>query len=364
MKIFNSTFSPKTAVFLVMLVLMVVFFFKIADIALMFFAAFVLACTLNPMVDKLEKHIPRIWAVTIVLLILLLLILGILIPLISVSAEQLINVVKQIPKMIAEFEKNETLSIFGLSLENFIDPNTIKSSIADFSSGLLEKSINVTKIFADSLTTILAVSIMLFYIMSDSTMLRNGYLDLFPPKFKKKAAEILDTISTKVGGFVLAQLISMVFVGVLTSIGLALIGHKHAILLGFLTGILDIIPVIGPAVAVGVGLYASIKGGFIYVLVVFAIYMIAQWIQNQLLRPVVFGKLMDMHPLMIIFAILIGAQFLGVWGVILAPAIASVFCVLFDELYIKTINKAVCDENVCELPKQTETDQEPHTGET
>ena len=71
----------------------------------------------------------------------------------------------------------------------------------------------------------------------------------------------------------------------------------------------------------------------------FVVYMIAQWAQNQLLRPIVFGKLLNMHPLMIIVALLISARFLGFWGVILSPAIASVICVLVDELYLNKINE-------------------------
>ena len=58
-----------------------------------------------------------------------------------------------------------------------------------------------------------------------------------------------------------------------------------------------------------------------------------------MLRPVIFGKLMDMHPLTIIVSLLVGARFLGFWGVILGPAIASVICVLVDELYLKRIDK-------------------------
>jgi len=65
-----------------------------------------------------------------------------------------------------------------------------------------------------------------------------------------------------------------------------------------------------------------------------------------LLRPIVIGKLMNIHPLTIVLSLLIGAKFLGFWGVILGPAIASVVCVLIDELYIKPINNLDNSENV------------------
>ena len=143
-------------------------------------------------------------------------------------------------------------------------------------------------------------------------------------------------------------ILSMIFVGVITTIGLLLLGHSHAFLLGFITFILDIIPVIGPVIATGIGLVTSVGGGFLYVIGVFVVYIIAQLLENQLLRPVIFGKLMDIHPLTIIVSLLIGAKFLGIWGVILGPAIASVICVLIDELYVKEINKEVSETGVKE----------------
>ena len=150
---------------------------------------------------------------------------------------------------------------------------------------------------------------------------------------------IFNNIAHKVGNYVFAQAIAMIFVGLLTTIGLWLIHHSHALLLGFITCIFDIIPVVGPAFAVALGLITSVNNGIGYIILTFAIYMIAQWAQNQFLRPIIFGKLLNMHPLMIIVALLISARFLGFMGVILSPAIACVICVLVDELYLNRINK-------------------------
>ena len=169
--------------------------------------------------------------------------------------------------------------------------------------------------------------------------MKKRFLEFFPPKFKQKAENILTSIKTKVGGYVFAQALSMIIVGLLSFIGLLIIGNQHALLIGFLACILDIIPVIGATIAVGVALYTAISGGLLYVLLTFAVMMLAQWLQNQIFRPILFGKFMDTHPLLIIVSLLIGAKFMGFWGVVLAPAMASIVCVLMDELYIKPINK-------------------------
>ena len=81
------------------------------------------------------------------------------------------------------------------------------------------------------------------------------------------------------------------------------------------------------------------------------VYIIAQWISNNFIRPFIFGKFMDLHPLVILLSFLVAAEFLDVWGVILAPAIAAVVAVLFDELYVKQINKAK-NEQVLDISQE------------
>ena len=73
-------------------------------------------------------------------------------------------------------------------------------------------------------------------------------------------------------------------------------------------------------------------------LIVLMVFAITQIAENNLIRPYIFGKMLDLHPLIIYFFILITAQYLGVTGVIFAPAIAATVCVLIEELYIKSIN--------------------------
>ena len=126
-----------------------------------------------------------------------------------------------------------------------------------------------------------------------------------------------------------------------TILGLFICKINYALLLGVIAGILDIIPIVGPTIALLLGISAAITKGTIWIIPVILIYLTAQWISNQLVRPIVFGKFMELHPLIVLFSFFVAAKFLGVWGVILAPAIAATLITLFDELYIKTINAKV-----------------------
>ena len=230
---------------------------------------------------------------------------------------------------------------FGILISKYINfdvVNAANTDITNVASEILSKGADISKLIISSITGSIAVAIMVFYLSYDQKLMKQRFLEFFPPKFKQKAEYILDSIKTKVGGYVFAQALSMLAVGVLSFIGLLIIGHQNALLIGFLTCILDIIPVIGATIAVLIALYTALNGGLLYVILTLVIMLIAQWLQNQIFRPVLFGKFMDTHPLLIIVSLLIGAKFLGFWGVVLAPAMASIVCVLMDELYIKPIN--------------------------
>ena len=342
----NKYFTVKNIIFLLMVILCLVFISKVIDIALMFFAAFVFSATIKPLVDKLEKYMPRILAVCIVILLSLGIILGIFVPLIVLTIKQGVLLVDNMPSYLSKLKIFlSNFKIMGFSPSQYFDIDDLTNFGSGFLGGALKQSVSITKIIVSGFSAVIAVMIMIFYISYDKKSIKKVFISLFPQDLKERASKILDTITERVGGFLMAQILSMVFVGLITTIGLLILGHEHAFLLGFITFILDIIPVIGPVIATAIGLVTSAGGGFLYVVGVFIVYIVAQLLENQVLRPLIFGKFMAIHPLTIIISLLIGAKFLGIWGVILGPAIASMICVLIDELYVKEINSKTEETN-------------------
>jgi len=122
------------------------------------------------------------------------------------------------------------------------------------------------------------------------------------------------------------------------ALGLLIIKVDYAVLLGLITAVLDIVPVVGPALALIICLITAYKAGPLTLALIVVVFSIAQIAENNLVRPYIFGKFLDLHPLIIYLFLLITAQHLGVVGVIFAPAIAATACVLVQELYIKNIN--------------------------
>lgn len=337
--LFQKYISAKNVIFFIIAILFLIFITKIKDIAILFFASFVISCSLNPLVDKLEKKFKRGIAAAIIMGTMLLIICAFIVPLISLAGHEIKSFVDHIPQFI-DFIKEfiATTPIINKSQLAQIDLADFISSASGFTTNFVNKSINLSVNFASAIVYLIAATIIIYYFMADKDVVKKGYLSLFPAQMKTRADEIIETISKKIGGYVIAQITTMSSVGVIMTIGLLIAGVEYAVLLGLITAILDIIPVIGPGLALIICLLTAIKSGPIALIAVLVVFAIAQLAENNLIRPYIFGKFLDLHPLIIYLFLFITAQHLGVVGVIFAPAIAATVCVLIDELYIKNIN--------------------------
>ena len=329
----------KNILFTIVILFLIWFIVQIKTIALLAFASFVIACSLIPAVDKLNKKLNRSLASTIVILGVFLVVILFLIPIITISIQEIHQVINNIPEFarkLIDFLSNKT--IMGKSLIEFINLETISSASSKVASGVLNKSLDFTMAFMEALTIIITMGVIVFYMVNEKSLIKDAVIMLFPPKMKERAKEVYENIEHKVGGYVIAQVLSMSTVAIFTAVGLMLLKVQYAVLLGLIAGLLDIVPIVGPTLAFILGILCASQNGWLAVILTAVVYLAAQWVSNNFVRPLVFGKFLDLHPIIIIFAFLIAAQFLGVWGVILSPAIAALLLTLFDELYLKTIN--------------------------
>jgi len=330
----------KNIIFLILIIFVIKFIGSVKDLALLIFASFVIAASLDPLVNKLQKHMKRSLATIISLTGFLAIALGAFVPLIVIVLEEINTLIAEFPQKVAIVQTFiATKTFLGTKLSSIVGPETITSPSGEFLGNAVQKTLAASASIVGAIAIIFIIAMVVFYMLNDKTQMRNWFLSLFPPDIREKAAQISRTITVKVGGFVIAQSTSMLSVGIVTSIGLALLGVPYALALGLIAGILDIVPIVGPIIATLLGMSAAYSKGWGIILAVILVYVIAQWISNNFIRPLIFGKFMDLHPLVILLSFLVAAEFLDVWGVILAPAIAAVIAVLFDELYVKQINK-------------------------
>lgn len=336
---FKHHITAKNVIFFIIAILFLIFITKIKDIAILFFASYVISCSLNPLVDLFSKKMKRSIASALVLGICLLAITAFIIPVIIMGGFQIKSLINVFPRhfvQIKTFFMNIPFLPSGL-IEN-LNVNDFTSSAGEVASNIVTQSINISKNLFEGIIYLLAGCLIIYYMLADRELIKKTYLNLFPQNMKAKADEILVSISQKIGGYVVAQIVTMTSVGIIMFIGLAIMGIDYALVLGLITAVFDIVPVIGPTAAIVVIIITLFKLGWIKIGIVILLFGFTQWVENNLVRPYIFSKFMDLHPLIIYFFLLVTAQFLGIIGVIFAPAIAATVCVLIEELYIKNIN--------------------------
>lgn len=337
----NPTKNLKLMLFLSMTAILLVLIYIFKEIALLFFGSYVIACALNPVVDKMSKYMPRWLAISFLYAFGLVSLILIAIPLVVIAIEETAVFLGNFPVYLV-LVKNAVLYVSKLdipALDLIFNFNTLSHTATNFGTELLNQSINLTKDLIEGATIALTIAIIVLYMLLDKPILREGALSFFPEEIKDKAHSMGTAISRKVGGYVIGQAFIMVVVGILTGFGLLLFHIKFAALLGLIAGLLDIVPIAGPFIALMMGILVAAPLGLKAVTITFFVYMFAQWSTNHFLKPALFGKLLDLHPIVIILALLVAAQTLGVAGVILSPAIAATIYVIFQEFYLKVINK-------------------------
>lgn len=336
--IFQKYITVKNIIFFVMSIIFIFLIFKMQDIAIMFFASYVIACSLNPIVDKFECRANRKIVSITVLGCALLCIAAVITPLAVLVGNEIINFSNSLP---THFNNLHTyinnLPYIGSNGAFRLDWHGIISSASAYTTDAINEIVNIGLNISSALVYIIVSIIIIYYFMADKALIKDTYLHLFPKNMRHKAGKIIDIISRKIGGYILALFATIGTVGLIMIIGLSCFHVNFAVLLGLITAVLDIIPVVGPAIALIICLIVAYESGLGTILAVIGVFAVAQIIENNFVRPYMFGKFLDLHPVMIYLFLFITAKYMGAAGVIFAPAIAATVCVLIEELYMKNL---------------------------
>ena len=150
-------------------------------------------------------------------------------------------------------------------------------------------------------------------------------LSFVPMQSRANARDILDDLSTKIGGYLRGVLINMTVIGLLSGIGVALLHVPYALLLGVVAALTEAIPIVGPLLGGSVAvLVAALSLGPEKAFQVALLYLVIQQIEGNTLVPFVMNRAVALNLLAIIVALVIGSALLGIPGAILAVPVAAV----------------------------------------
>jgi len=310
-----------------------------------FFIAALLAYLGNPIVTYCHhKKIPRSLGVLIVFMALTIFLIVPIIVFVPIAQEQVLIVIQKIPLIISWFQdKVEVWLSHHPESSDFLNVTTVKKKLAEHShkitnlaSLLMQTAVHSTYAIITFFGNILLIFVVAFYLMRDWPVILRNIRYLFPSSATHSVCSIAQQADAVVSAFLRGQLLVMLCLATIYSIGLSLIGLPIAFLVGLISGILAIVPYVGFIVGISIAslvMYIETHS-FMQVMYVVGIYMIGQIAESTFLTPCLVGDKIGLHPVAVIFSVLVGGYSFGFLGVLLALPVAAVACVIIKNILL------------------------------
>jgi predicted PurR-regulated permease PerM len=325
------------------------FAYRTTGAILAFLLTILLSIILSAPVNYLARRgWPRTWGVLAVIAALagLLWLFGLaLVPAVETQSRQF---AEAFPTLLEEALAlaNRLQSFFGLGTQIGLDPESLSSVGREFLTGSTVSTaagVGLTAATVVSLAVVVFISTIYLVIRPEPWV--NGFVSLFPAGWRQRTREVLQILYQTVQRWFLGQLAAMTFIAVFWAISLSLIGVPFALLLGIFSGLISFIPYLGALISVVLPvLLALISDPFSAVWVILA-FIIIQQIEGNLLQPIVMSRAVDLHPALVIFAILVMGTLFGLIGVFLAVPLVAVLQVLVRELWVQKMDQMGTDPN-------------------
>ncbi|WP_117238550.1 AI-2E family transporter [Thermus sediminis] len=171
------------------------------------------------------------------------------------------------------------------------------------------------------------------YFLYDLPRLGRAVLRAFPEPYQPLAAELFGKLDRSVGGFIRSQLLVAFLVGLMVGVGLSLVGVPLAASLGFLAGVFNLIPYVGPVVAGIPAVLLAATEGWLKALLALLVLWLANQVEASVLGPLIVARATRLHPVTAIAGILVGVSLFGLWGALLGVPVAAFLKVLVEDYY-------------------------------
>ncbi len=301
------------------------------DILAPVIAAIVLAYLLEGPVSRLQRwKLPRIIAVTLVSLLFIGTCLFIFFGVMPLLTQQLTQLVRELPEMLARGQAYLLLlpekypSAFSeAQIQEYI--SSIRNELLSLGQALVSLSLAKAVGIFTFLVYVILVPILVFFGLKDKKQIL-GWFERFLPERRDLSRQVWHDVDIKIGSYIRGKVIEILIIWLGTYITFEIMGLQYAILLSFLVGISVIIPYVGAiAVTVPVAIIAYFQWGLVpqfwYLI---GAYIVIQIIDGNVLVPILFSEVVNLHPVAIIIAILFFGGLWGVWGIFFAIPLATV----------------------------------------
>lgn len=345
----------RTLALLLLVTALMAFTVWIRDILLPFFLAFIIAYMLDPMVDwfELKLGLSRTIAVILLLSIITVISLGFFYYLTDQAIEfvaELGNIAENPPDVRAWVDSvvPEALQRYFEGYVHNLKPQEIIENSIDFirdhTSGIMDTLTQgstylwlvATRTFGAvgviiNITIVLIVSI---YLLRDFDVIVDKTRTLVPHRYRDEVDDIVREIDELMRAFFRGHLIVCVTIGILYGLGYQLVGLEGGFLVGVISGAMNVIPYLGPAIGFTAALVMALYqfGISPWILGIIGVYVAVQSLEGNILTPNIVGEAVGLNPVMVLLALMVFGKILGFLGLLLAIPLAAIVKVFLKRL--------------------------------
>src|SRR5699024_7547792 len=241
--------------------------------------------------------------------------------------KQMIELSEQLPQLFSLYEE----LIYNMYVKTSFLPEAVHDQmdvvfarLESFGEQKLEQWIGKITNVVDIFVMIAMIQILVFYFLKDFKMIKEFSKRHIPQRFHEKVRIIMQAIDESLGSYLRGQMLVSLFVGFCSWLLFQLIGVPYALFLGILLGITNVIPYFGPFIGLVPSIMLAVTVSKQMVLYVILIVLVIQLIESNILSPFIMEKTVQIHPIAILFALLLGGELAGIVGMLVAVPVLTI----------------------------------------
>ncbi|KXS42494.1 Predicted PurR-regulated permease PerM [Candidatus Frackibacter sp. WG12] len=211
------------------------------------------------------------------------------------------------------------------------------SRIQSVTLRFVERTTEVIIGLLSSFFSLVMAPILAFYMLKDIDLIKKNMWSLVPKAYRKEVKQLLKKIDDVLRGYLKGQLLVSIVVGLLLSLGFYILKVKFYLLIGIFAGIMNLIPYLGVVLGILPALFIVSFKSTQAIIGVVVLYLIVQQLESSLISPKIVGDKVGLHPIIIIFSLLVGGELLGIIGMLLAVPIAGIIKVIINHFISRII---------------------------
>ncbi|PZG40702.1 AI-2E family transporter [Listeria ivanovii] len=298
----------------------------------------------NPVIDWLEKKKwKRGWAIALLYVVIIGLIILLFSFVIPAVKDQIISLFKTFPgywdQITQKFNEFSQSSLFD-QLKDKLSTNMsdIMKTISEKGTSVLNGAItsigSIVGTVTEVILAIVTTPLVLFYLLKDGKKLPDFLLKMLPVNGRAHTRQVLGEANHQISSYIRGQIIVSLCIGILLFIGYLIIGLPYALTLAIIAACTSIVPYLGPAIAITPAIIIAIVTSPWLLVKLIIVWCVVQLLEGKFISPQVMGKTLKVHPITILFVILVAGNLFGVLGVIFAVPGYAVLKVIVIHVFI------------------------------